>query len=129
LRSTAEREEVKMSSSQSHQSIGKPLASITAEEARPADGVESLGEVELEDDRGSFAAIASLDQLRRDEILRDAPPGEETRLIDVDESANLLLQTKGQSLAQRLDGAILQRNGAEGGGGDHGRRLGEEDDV
>jgi hypothetical protein len=89
--------------------MGKPQASMMEARAGPADGVERLGEIELEDDRRSPAAEASLHELRRvDKIFRDASSGEEPRMIGVNEVADLLLKVDGERLAHSLDAAVLQ---------------------
>jgi hypothetical protein len=99
-------------------------------QTRPADGVERLGKVKLEDDAGSAAAEAGLHELRRvDKVLEDAAAGQESSLVDVDQVTNPKLKPRGEHLTENLDGAILEGDQAENTRVGGARLLGEQHNV
>jgi hypothetical protein len=109
---------------------GKSSRQHNSAEAGPADGVESLGEVKLEDDAGGTATEACLNQLRGvDKILGDASTGQEAGLVDVNDLVDLPLEAENEGFAQGLHGAVLEGHGAERAGLGNTGAFGEEGDV
>jgi hypothetical protein len=96
----------------------------------PANRIEGLGEVQLENDTWSAVAVARLNELGGvDEIFRDVPAGEEASLVNISDGADPTLQPGGEGLANAFDGAVLQGNRPERGRGKDAGELGEEGNV
>jgi hypothetical protein len=78
-------------------------------EGVPADRIEGLTKIELENRGRGTPLVTSLDQIGGvDKVFSNGPPGDEPRLVRVDEERDKILKAKGQALRVNLKATILE---------------------
>jgi hypothetical protein len=83
-------------------------------EAARVGGVKSLPKINLKDHRRGFGGVTAVKEVGDvDNVLRDAPPGEETGWVGINKRVNFHLKTRGENFSNSLHDTILERYGPE----------------
>jgi hypothetical protein len=111
--------------------IPQPQLREAGEEEVAVHRVESLGDVQQEEGaRGAGGSQRGRDELSQEDVVSDAPVGEEGALLPPNDRVQGTLKAQGEDLGEQLVVGVEEGDGAVGGraGGIRGPRLGDGGD-